>query len=157
MEFNVGGWFGGIKVGAGTSFVTWCNELGWSFSQDEPSSGDDFSVGLGSHPCSPLFYVSQFFTFCDTFLEHVAADDMLATRVTQIWFWRHVLIQGVGLPNSIWLFSSRCHTSLTSNTNEILRLLALHTYRICFPCFGMDTAGGRNAATHSCPGNRTLL
>lgn len=26
VELNVGGWFGGIKVGAGTSLVTWCNE-----------------------------------------------------------------------------------------------------------------------------------
>jgi hypothetical protein len=49
------------------------------------------------------------------------------------------------------------HISLTSNTNEIFRLLALHTYRICFPCFGIETAGGRNAATHSWPGKRTLL
>jgi len=33
--------------------------------------------------------VSQFFTFCDTLWERVAADDMLATRVAEIGFLRH--------------------------------------------------------------------
>ncbi|CAI8879921.1 hypothetical protein EMIT0P258_30138 [Pseudomonas sp. IT-P258] len=44
--------------------------------------------------------MSQFFTFCDTSSEHVAADDTFERRVTEIEFWRHEQINSTKKPRT---------------------------------------------------------